>query len=153
MSVLPWICAILLALQSSPRGADDWYALGVRLSAEGKPVEAIAAYRRSVELNPRQVDAWNNLGDLLRRSGDREGALAALDHALAIDPKHPRASLNAALTDIELHRFKEALPLRRPRQRRAARCEDADARDPGASPHLRLYRQECVATGREQHEA
>src|SRR5215813_12130308 len=31
------ICVVALALQASP---DEWYALGVRLSAESKPVEA-----------------------------------------------------------------------------------------------------------------
>jgi tetratricopeptide (TPR) repeat protein len=102
------ICVVALVLQASP---DEWYALGVRLSAEGKPAEAIAAYRHAVQLNPRHVDAWNNLGDLLRRSGQRDDALDALRHALAVDPQHARAALNLALTDIELHHFKEALPL------------------------------------------
>jgi len=102
---------IIFVLVWSLQSADDWYATGVRLANAGKSAEAMEAYRKAVGLDPRHVDAWNNLGDLLRRSGDPVAALDAFNRALGIDPHHARASLNAALVQIEFKQFKLALPL------------------------------------------
>ena len=44
-------------------------ALGVIAAETGHPEEAIAHWKRAVELNPREWDTLFNLGKLLRRQG------------------------------------------------------------------------------------
>ena len=53
--------------------------------------EAIAAYRRAIELKPNYADAWANLGTTLHHSGNFEEGISALRRAIALAPHHANA--------------------------------------------------------------
>jgi len=65
-----------------PGSSEAWYYLGVSEEKQGKAEQAIAAYRKSVELNPRHTAALSNWGLLALRAGnhsevERIGAVLA----------------------------------------------------------------------------
>lgn len=53
--------------------------------------EAIALYRRAVDLAPSHADAWTNLGLTLLELGDGAGAREALERAVAVRPNSATA--------------------------------------------------------------
>ncbi len=65
----------------SPGDAAAFHNLGTALAALGKPADAAAAYRKSVELRPKSGDTWARLGDVLRDAGHRTEAEQAWDEA------------------------------------------------------------------------
>jgi hypothetical protein len=71
-------------------GARAWYNLGNTLGEQQRFGEAIAAYRRAIELQPSLLPAHANLGRALFVSGDVAGAVRAYEAALAIDPNNER---------------------------------------------------------------
>ena len=67
--------------------------LGQMLAEIGSADDAIAAYRRALELNSSLLDAAWRLGDLLHEGGRPEEAIRAYQQALALRPNHA-ASIN-----------------------------------------------------------
>jgi superkiller protein 3 len=67
----------------------------------GKPAEAIACLRKSLELDPKSATAWFNLGVVLRQQGKRDEAIACFRKALELDPDLPGAkkALDAILKE------------------------------------------------------
>ena len=63
--------------------AEQLMALASQMRAQGRPVEAAAAYRRLLALRPELADSWYNLALMERASGRFEAALGAYDQALA----------------------------------------------------------------------
>jgi arylsulfatase A-like enzyme len=57
--------------------------------------EAIAHYRRCLELDPAEQDAWLNLGVALAKTGDVAGALEQYEALLGLNPEHPTGLLQA----------------------------------------------------------
>ena len=55
----------------------------------GEFPEAIAAYRRCLELDPSQVNAWSGLAMALARSDDLDGAIEAGRKAIELEPDEP----------------------------------------------------------------
>lgn len=55
----------------------------------GELAEAVAAYRRCLELDPEQVNAWSGLAMALARSDDLDGAIEAGLRAVELDPDEP----------------------------------------------------------------
>lgn len=53
----------------SPRDAAAFHNLGTALARLGKSADAVAAYRKSVELRPKSGDTWARLGDVLCDAG------------------------------------------------------------------------------------
>jgi Flp pilus assembly protein TadD len=92
----------------NPRGH---YNVGTLLRGRGRTGEAIAAYRRSLELDPAQPKAHYNLANALVAQGDAEAALAHYQRALALAPDHEMARMNLANALHELGRADEAIPL------------------------------------------
>jgi tetratricopeptide (TPR) repeat protein len=69
-----------------------------RLASEGRPEEAIAAYRRLLERSPDHPDCWYNLGLLQRRLGQFQDALASYAQALRHGVRDPEeVHLNRAV--------------------------------------------------------
>ena len=99
------------------RGAFAWFEQGCMLDAQnGKANEALAAYRRAVELAPDFADAWCNLGTVHFHRGDRSEARGCYERALEADADHLEANFNLAnLLDDEgrretaLHHYKAAV--------------------------------------------
>lgn len=63
-----------------------WFDLGFAQSHQGKTQDAVAAYRKAVELAPSWFEASLNLGVDLARSGDLAAAVPVLRHALELKP-------------------------------------------------------------------
>jgi tetratricopeptide (TPR) repeat protein len=101
----------------APRTAFAWFERGCVLDTQsGKAAEALAAYRRAVELAPDFADAWCNLGTVHFHRGERGEARSCYERALAADADHLEANFNLAnLLDDEgrretaLHHYKAAV--------------------------------------------
>jgi len=84
------------ALRLCPGHARTWINLGNAWVKLGNPPEAIAAYRRALELEPDHPHALNNLACVILDSGGNPGeALALLERALAADPDNRRLYLDS----------------------------------------------------------
>ena len=65
--------------------------MGAALKIQGRPDEAIACYRRALELNPRFAGVHATLGNALRDQGKLSDALAAYRRALELAPNYAAA--------------------------------------------------------------
>lgn len=97
------------------------------LRDDGAAEEAIAAYRRVVELDPRNLEALRSLGELLAAAGRRGDALAYAREAAAIDPGDE--GLRRLVAGLE----EEAAPAEAPGARGTG-GDDAAAEDAVAEP-------------------
>jgi tetratricopeptide (TPR) repeat protein len=70
--------------------------LGVARSETGRGPEAIAAFRRAVQLQPRSADGWRLLADCLDAQGDAQAADQARAHYLKAATQDPRLMEAAA---------------------------------------------------------
>ena len=82
--------------------------LGVALDRQGLRQEAMAAYRRAVELAPELAEAHAALAELLEQAGDDEAAARCFRHAAAPAPDTEAARLNQARALILEQNFAEA---------------------------------------------
>ena len=64
--------------------------------------EAIAAYRKAIELDPKNGLPYNNLGNALRAEGKLDEAIAAHRRAIEFDPKDATGGYPLALRDLYL---------------------------------------------------
>jgi predicted O-linked N-acetylglucosamine transferase (SPINDLY family) len=62
------------------------FNLGNDQSAQGRASEAIASYRRAIELWPDYAEAYNNLGNVFQAQGKLEEAAASFRRAIEINP-------------------------------------------------------------------
>jgi Flp pilus assembly protein TadD len=60
----------------------------------GEPEEAMASYRRALDIDPDFAEAHNVIGVALARSGRREEALAHLEQAVRLAPDNPEYKEN-----------------------------------------------------------
>jgi len=81
--------------------AGTYSNLGVVLKARGRLREAIAAYRRAIELKPELVDAYHNLGNALREDGQADAGANAYRRVIQLRPNSADAynNLGNALRD------------------------------------------------------
>jgi Tfp pilus assembly protein PilF len=68
-----------------------WYNLGVVLGGLRRDAEAIASYRRSLDLDPTNADGWRNLSFEYVEVGNFDAAVAAAGEALRIRPEDSAA--------------------------------------------------------------
>ncbi len=87
-----------LAVACDPQEAGGHLYRGLVASVQGRRDDAVASFRRAVELNPSLPVARSLLGQFLAMGGDHEAGAAEVEHAIRISPKDPQlASLLAAL--------------------------------------------------------
>ncbi|HUF74985.1 MAG TPA: tetratricopeptide repeat protein [Longimicrobiales bacterium] len=88
--------------------ADDWYNMALDLEAGATP-EAVAAYRRALELDPEHPDAHLNLGRLLHEDGKLAEAEAHYRAAAAADAEGARAHYNLGVVLEDQRREAQAV--------------------------------------------
>jgi tetratricopeptide (TPR) repeat protein len=90
------------AIASYPEAWPLWHDLGLALAADGRPEDAVHAYRRVCDLGGGAMGAvWVNLGNALRSCGRRTEALSAYRSGIGREPELAAAyyNLHAALYD------------------------------------------------------
>jgi 4-amino-4-deoxy-L-arabinose transferase-like glycosyltransferase len=85
------------ALAADPADYLACLNLGTHAARAGRYAEALAWFRRTVDLEPRFDDAWADLGSAQLALGDVAAAEEAFDRALALNPENPTARHNQAL--------------------------------------------------------
>jgi tetratricopeptide (TPR) repeat protein len=88
--------------------ADDWYELACEVEPDSAD-EAVAAYRKAIEIDPSHADAHVNLGRLLHERGKAAAAETHYRAALAIDGEHPVAAFNLGVALEDQGRTREAI--------------------------------------------
>ncbi|MGE5655405.1 MAG: tetratricopeptide repeat protein [Actinomycetota bacterium] len=78
-----WYQAFALEPQKIP--PEEHFNLGETLLAQGKLDQAIASYRRAIELKPDWAAAYQNLGEALKRQGKTEEAAACYRRAIELN--------------------------------------------------------------------
>ncbi len=68
--------------------------MGVALTDQGKPEEAIAAYNKALLIEPDYAEAHNNMGNALRDQGKLEEAVDSYEHAIKITSNFAVAESN-----------------------------------------------------------
>jgi tetratricopeptide (TPR) repeat protein len=94
------------------RNPNCWMAhnnLGVALAGRRQIDEAIAHFKRVLEIKPDHTEAHNNLGNVLASSGRFDEAIAHYQKALEIKPDYTEAHNNLGLTLASCGRFDEAI--------------------------------------------
>ena len=84
-------------MKCDPRDPSPAYNLGNLLRADGRKVEAEAAFRVATKAGPGLREAWYNLSDVLDEQGRSQEAVACLKRALEIAPGYADALFNLAL--------------------------------------------------------
>jgi Tfp pilus assembly protein PilF len=82
------------AVKEDPKNPYFQKGLGLAYSAKREWKDAIAAFRKALELNPYYVDVRNDLGMALVGSGDREGGKKEFLAAYS-DPTNPTPEISA----------------------------------------------------------
>ena len=104
-------------------------ALGSMMSAEGKPREAIALYRRALRIRPELPKMHLALGRLLARTGQLGPAAAELRKGLALNPApKEQADLHATLARVSLAQKRRASARRHAEQALGIQADQPEAR-------------------------
>ena len=85
--------ALKQVVAAQPTLTVAWFDLAYAYTGLRKHEEAVAAYRKALELDPNLFEARLNLGILLMQLNDPQGALEHLEKAAALKPDHVRAQL------------------------------------------------------------
>ena len=81
------------ATQKNPKSYQAWYDLGYAEQALNEREQAIAAYRKSLEINPKVFETNLNLGMVLASAGQKDQAVKYLNAATELQPaSHPERS-------------------------------------------------------------
>jgi len=105
------LCLAPLAL--AQQTADESYRSGMRLFAEKQAEEALAAFRRAVELSPDHAKAWAAIGVVFAARHEYTAAEAPFHRACTLDPALPDACLYYGRILYLEDRFADALPVLR----------------------------------------
>src|SRR5689334_17180466 len=96
------------AVRLAPDLAEAHRLLAVGLHISLRLDEAIAEYKRTLELDPTSKVSRGSLADLSRATGKAEEALALYNEQLAADPKDKAARAGKVISLLELNRKDEA---------------------------------------------
>ena len=97
----------LVALQ--PNNPESNYWLGVKLTEQGQPNEAVPVLARSLQVNPNSAGARTALGLALARTDKPGEAEEQLKQALALDPKLELAHFTLGSLYYKFGRWEETL--------------------------------------------
>jgi tetratricopeptide (TPR) repeat protein len=91
--------------QNAPWMAETYMNLGVALRQEAHEEEAMACYRRSLELKPNDAVTWANYSGCFVNYGRPEKCIEFADKALSIDPNNIQAKHHRALALLEMEKY------------------------------------------------
>ena len=94
---------------TSPDAAVGHYNLGKVWDDANRNDDAVASFRKAIELDPARADAWINLGIDLHKRGDKDEALKAFLRADELKPGVASTQFNIGLERVALGQFGEAL--------------------------------------------
>nr|WP_306422129.1 tetratricopeptide repeat protein [Nostoc sp. CHAB 5715] len=83
--------------------------MGIALKNQGKLDEAIAQYRKAIQLDPKDADAYYNLGIALKNQGKLDEAIAQYRKAIQLDPKHAGGYIGLGNVLSEQKKLDEAI--------------------------------------------
>jgi Flp pilus assembly protein TadD len=86
---------------SFPKEPTPYLRLGVILERQNRAEEAIAEYRKAIELNPKHAVARNSLGVALAKQGQLPEAIEQWREALTINAEYPDALTNLGLAFLQ----------------------------------------------------
>ncbi len=95
--------AALRATELNPDLPDSWTSLGTVYAWGLKPLDAVNAFSRSLEINPHQPRVHLSLGHVKKTLGDRAGSVAAYRACIAAEPRLGEAWWS--LADLKTYRF------------------------------------------------
>ncbi len=101
------VCQVPLLSASRSRAITETN-LGTALYEAGRHDEAIARYRRAIDVQPDYVPAFNNLGVTLRAAGRTDEAIRAYRDGLALRDDYPDLHYNVANALLAVGRPDEA---------------------------------------------
>ena len=93
----------------APSSADELNGLGITLAQQGRLDEAIADFRRALEINPDLAQAHHNLGIALQEQGRLEEAAASYRRAVELKPDYASAYNYLGMALKDLSRLDEAV--------------------------------------------
>ena len=108
LTVLP-VCPVRGQTARVPADAQSLAARAEAARAANRPDEAIALYRRALQVRPRWAEGWFHLGTLLYDRDAHADAAAALRKATAIAPSVGTAWVMLGLCEYRLGAFAPAL--------------------------------------------
>ncbi len=89
--------------------AEEYYERGNALYDQGKFKEAVAAYRKAVQLNPNYLNAYVGLGNALDDSGNPKDAIATYMKAISLKPDEAIIYYNLGITQNRLKDYEAAI--------------------------------------------
>ena len=96
-------------MQIRPEFAETYNNLGTAWQSQGKLPEAVACYRRALELKPDFAEAHNNLSAALKDQGQLDEALDCCRRALQLRPDYAEAHSNLGLVLKMQEKMAEAI--------------------------------------------
>ena len=96
------------ALTPTP-SADEHIDRGVAYAEQGQLDEALAEYRRAIELEPDNAGAYRNVGTSLGEQGQWEEAAVAYERAIELDPEFGEAYGDLVAVYLNLERLSDAV--------------------------------------------
>ena len=94
---------------TSPDAAVGHYNLGKVWDDANRLDDAVASYRKAIDLDPARADAWINLGIDLHKQGNKDEALKAFLRADELKPGVASTQFDIGLEREALGQFQEAL--------------------------------------------
>jgi len=111
--------------------------LGVALEQQDRKPEALAEYRKAIDIEPDRFQARNNVANLLASMGLRDEAYREYQEALRLNPGAAVTHINLATLLVEMGRFDDAMK----EYKKATKLEADDPR-----PHY-LMGKACLRHG------
>jgi tetratricopeptide (TPR) repeat protein len=97
------------AMTDSKANSEALYRVALNFHQQGRLTDAVAAYRRFLNLQPNDAEAHNNLGVALKSLGHLNEAVICHETALRLQPNYPEAHNNLGAALRQQGKIEEAI--------------------------------------------